>query len=187
MTLKEIQQQLQLHANPAAVAASRKFIPGDDIVYGVRNPVLNQLAKEAKAGGFVLVDQLWKAGSLEERIVATKLLGHIAKTDPVKTLSLIEKYAAQITNWALCDTMGMQSVASLRKKYAAEIFELAERLNTAAGFWERRLSLVLVEWYTREPERHAEIHRLVNNLRKDKEYYVKKAIVWIEKNFSKQK
>lgn len=83
--------------------------------------------------------------------------------------------------------MSTQAVAPFRKKYAVEIFALAEKLNTSADFWQRRLSLVLVEWYTREPERHRSIRKLVSNLKSDQEYYVKKAIVWIEKNFKKEK
>jgi 3-methyladenine DNA glycosylase AlkD len=45
----------------------------------------------------------------------------------------------------------------------------------------------LVEWYTRDESNHAEINKLVNNLRNDEEYYVKKAVIWIERNFEKGK
>jgi 3-methyladenine DNA glycosylase AlkD len=41
---------------------------------------------------------------------------------------------------------------------------------------------VLVEWYTRIKELHPEIKELVKTLETDEEYYVKKAIVWINKN-----
>ena len=53
--------------------------------------------------------------------------------------------------------------------------------------WQRRLSLVMVEWYTRNKAFHPAIKLLVNNLKNDEEYYVKKAIVWINKNFTKGK
>jgi 3-methyladenine DNA glycosylase AlkD len=45
----------------------------------------------------------------------------------------------------------------------------------------------LVEWYTRFEKDHAAIMELVKPLENDKEYYVKKAVVWIKKNFSKGK
>jgi 3-methyladenine DNA glycosylase AlkD len=46
---------------------------------------------------------------------------------------------------------------------------------------------VLAEWYTRIKSLHPEIKKLVKNLENDEEYYVKKAIVWINKNLAKGK
>jgi 3-methyladenine DNA glycosylase AlkD len=73
------------------------------------------------------------------------------------------------------------------KTHQKEIFAVAKKYNTSKDFWQRRLSLVLVEWYTRVKELHPQIKQLVKNLEKDEEYYVKKAIVWINKNFTKGK
>ncbi len=53
------------------------------------------------------------------------------------------------------------------------------------NLWQRRLSLVLAEWYTRDVTHHAAINALINNLQNDKEYYVKKAATWINRNFEK--
>ncbi len=71
------------------------------------------------------------------------------------------------------------------KTHSAEIFSIAEKLNPSPDPWQRRLSLVMVEWYTRERSHTAEIKKLVKNLESDNEYYVKKAIVWINRNFKK--
>ena len=81
----------------------------------------------------------------------------------------------------------MQFLRGVVKTHEDEIFSLAERLNHSKDPWQRRLSLVMVEWYTRIPSTHSNIRRLVKNLEGDKEYYVKKAIVWINKNFEKGK
>jgi 3-methyladenine DNA glycosylase AlkD len=43
----------------------------------------------------------------------------------------------------------------------------------------------MVEWYTRKGETHKAIKELVGNLENDKEYYVRKAVVWINRNFKK--
>jgi hypothetical protein len=50
---------------------------------------------------------------LEEKILAGKLLGKIAKQDPQRTLQLVKKFSAEITNWAVCDTLGMQALKPL--------------------------------------------------------------------------
>ena len=150
-------------------------------------PVLNSLAKEFKEAGFSLVEELSDSAYIEEKVMAAKLLGNIAKKDPEKSIELFDKLSMSIDNWALCDTLGMQSLKPLVKTHSKEIFALAKKCNRSENLWQRRLSLVMVEWYTRNKEFHPAILKLVNNLRKDKEYYVKKAIVWIERNLEKER
>ena len=186
--LKKIQKILIVNSNPDAKAAHEKFVPGSkEKLYGVRTPVLNDLAQQFKYGGFELVEELWKAGALEEKILALKMLGKIAKKGPEQSLRLTQLFAKNIGNWAVCDAMGMQALKPILKSHQEEIFALAWKYNSSKDFWQRRLSLVLVEWYTRIKELHPEIKRLVKNLENDDEYYVKKAVVWINKNFNKGK
>ena len=186
--LKAIQKILTAKSNKAALAAKENFVPGITTrTYGVRMPVLNELAKEFKASGFELVKELWDAGAFEEKILAVKILGSIAKKDPAGALQLIQYFAPGIDNWAVCDAMGMQGLKPILKTHQQEVFALAKKYNSSKNFWERRLSLVLVEWYTRDPSLHPEIKKLVKPLENDPEYYVRKAVVWINKNFVKGK
>ena len=185
--LTDIQKILKEKSSPAALAAIKKFVPGSTRSYGVRNPVLNELSVQFKPGGFDLVKTLWDAGAYEERIIAAKILQKIAKKDPERSLQLIQYFAPGIDNWAVCDTVGMQALQTIVKTHQKEIFALAKKYNRSTNLWERRLSLVLVEWYTRDKTLHDEIKKLVRALENDKEYYVKKAVAWINKNFEKGK
>jgi len=186
-SLKEIQKLLREKSTPEALAAHKKFVPGKLKIYGVRNPELNDLSKQFKAGGFPLIRSLWDAGALEEKLLAVKILQKIAKKDAAASLELIKYFATGIDNWAVCDAIGMQALQTIVKTHQKEIFALAKKYNRSANFWERRLSLVLVEWYTRDKTLHPEIKKLVSALENDEEYYVKKAVVWINKNFAKGK
>lgn len=185
--LQEIRRTLKQHADDNGRKAIQKFIPGVFKFYGARTPLLNDLAKEFKKGGFPLAEELWDAAYWEEKILAAKLLGKIAKQDAEKTLELFEKFSATITDWAVCDALGMQSLHPIRKTNDKEIFAIAKKLNQSENLWQRRLSLVMVEWYTRDVTKHTRIKNLVKALETDEEYYVKKAIVWINKNFDKRK
>lgn len=185
--LTTIQQLLLQSARPEAKLAREKFISDTVKTYGVYNPVLNMLAKQFKEGGFKLVEELWKAGAWEEKIMAGKMLGLIAKKDPVKAIQLVKKFSASIEDWAVCDTLGMQALKPLVQTHSKEIFTLASELNNAQDVWQKRLSLVLAEWYTRDKRYHAAIDQLIRNLEHDDAYYVKKAITWLRKNFEKGK
>lgn len=183
--LIEIQEQFKKHASANTLASHQKFVPGLEKGYGVAMPVLNKMASTYKAGGFELVKTLWQGRYIEEKVLAAKLLGKIAKQDALQSLQLFEWMSASINNWAVCDALGMQSLKPLVKTEVAAIFKLARKLNVADNLWQRRLSLVMVEWYTRDVHYHPQIIQLVNALKNDEEYYVKKAIAWILRNIEK--
>jgi len=185
--LQKIQSVLKANATPEGRAATAKFVPGTTKAYGVRNPVLNELAKEFKGSGFELVRELWKGEYIEEKILAAKLLGKIAKKDPERTLKFIKQFSKDISDWAVCDTLAMQSPKAINKTHAAEIFEISHSLITSKNQWQRRLALVLSEWYTRDKRYHTSIHKLIKKVADDEEYYVKKAVIWIRRNFKKGK
>ena len=183
--LKEIQKTLSAKADKNNIAFFLKMVPGKQKIYGVKTPELNLLAQQYKDYSFDLANELWASGALEEKIIAIKIMEKKGKTDPGKLLALFKRFSKQIDNWAVCDGLGMQFLSSIRKTHAKEIFLLADQYNHSKNSWQRRLSLIMVEWYTRIGEHHDEIKKLVKNLEKDDEYYVKKAVVWINKNFRK--
>ena len=115
--LKQVQKELKAHSTPEAKAAAMKFVPNAEKIYGIRTPVLNILAKKYKEGGFDLVKELWSSGAFEEKLLAAKLLNVICKKDPLLSLKLVAGFSKDISDWAVCDTVGMQSLSLLLKKF----------------------------------------------------------------------
>src|SRR5262245_44992178 len=114
--LKQIQKELTAYSTPEAKAAALKFVPNAEKVYGIRTPVLNLLAKKYKEGGLELVKELWKSGAFEEKLLAAKLLNVICKKDPIVSLKLVSGFSKDISDWAVCDAIGMQSLKPVAKK-----------------------------------------------------------------------
>jgi len=183
--LNQIRQELKDNSTPEAKAAALKFVPNADKVYGVRTPVLNVLAKKYKEGGFDLVKELWQSGAFEEKLLSAKLLNLICKKDPMLSLKIIGGFSKDISNWAVCDAVGMQSLKPVAKKIQKEIFGLSAKLITSKNLWERRLSLVIIEVFTKDKALHPEIIKRVKMLENDEEYYVRKAVLWLKRNFDK--
>src|SRR6185295_1416304 len=104
-----------------------------------------------------LVEELWHCEHIEEKILAAKLLGKIAKKNPEKTLALIKKFSNNISDWAVCDTLGMQAPKQINKTHAKEIFSISNSLISSKNLWQRRLAIVLTEWYTRDKNFHPAI------------------------------
>ncbi len=185
--LKKVQKELREHSTPEAKTAAMKFVPNAEKVYGIRTPVLNLLAKKYKGGGFDLVKELWDSGAFEEKLLAAKLLNVICKKDPLLSLKLVAGFSKDISDWAVCDAVGMQSLKPVAKKIQKEIFDLSAKLIKSKNLWKRRLSLVIIEVFTKDKSLQPEIMKRVKMLENDEEYYVKKAVAWIKKNFEKGK
>jgi 3-methyladenine DNA glycosylase AlkD len=185
--LKEIQKLLAAKGSKKNIVFFQKMVPGKQKIYGVKTPELNLIAQQYKVYSFDLAGELWTSGALEEKIIAIKIMEKIGKKDPVKLLTFFKKFSKQIDNWAVCDGLGMQFLRGIVKTHPKAIFTLAAKFNHSKDPWQRRLSLVMVEWYTRHSDHHAGIKKLVKNLGNDDEYYVKKAVVWINRNFEKGK
>jgi len=185
--VKEIQEALKERSDKGNIYFFQMMVPRKQKIYGVKTPVLNELAKKYKEGSFDLARELWNSGALEEKIIAIKIIEKVGKTDPARVLTLFKEFSKQLDNWAVCDGLGMQFLRGIVKTHQKKIFDLASKMNRSKDPWQRRLSLVMVEWYTRKGEAHKEIKELVKNLEKDNEYYVKKAVIWINRNFKKGK
>ena len=183
--LKQIQKELNDNSTPEAKAAALKFVPNAEKVYGIRMPVLNVMAKKYKEGSFDLVKELWNAGAFEEKMLAAKMLREICKKDPEQSLKFVEGFSKDISDWAVCDTIGMQSLKPVAKKMQKEIFALSAKLIRSKNPWERRLSLVILEVFTKDKALQQEIMKRAKVLENDEEYYVRKAVVWIKRNFEK--
>ncbi len=187
MVLAEIQKKLKAESSAEFAEQMKRVAPGATKIYGIKMPVLNELSKFCKQGGFELVEELWKAGAYEERILAAKTIRLLAKQDPERAISLVKKFSSDIDNWAVCDTLGMQSLKTINKIRSKEIFLLAREFSDSKIMWQRRLSLVLVEDFCKQPEFHPAIRELIEKQRGDKEYYMKRAVIWLESSVNKKR
>src|SRR6185295_18928947 len=148
--VSSIKQALAANSDEKAKGAVKKFVPTAQHVYGVRLPLLNQLAKEHRECGFELAEALWKSGAFEEKLLAAKLLGSSCKKDPDRALTLAKKFAAEINDWAVCDTLGMQGVKGIALEKQIELFAWSNKLVKSKNLWERRLGLVLLAHFVKD-------------------------------------
>lgn len=185
VTLAAVQAELRANATAAARAATAKFVPSSQFVYGVRMPVVNALVKSCRSGGFALVEALWRSGAFEERLLATKLLGAIARQDPSRALAFVSAASKDLSDWAVCDTLGTQGIRPIAVAHRDAVFALAERLTRSRRLWQRRLGIVLLLHFAGDPAEHSAIRKILAPLRSDGEPYVRKALDWIRRDMNK--
>ncbi len=185
--LLEIRGHLKNSSSEEARAATRKFVPTSIKVYGVRLPIINDLARQYKKGGFDLAIKLWRSGFHEEQLLAAKILGLAARENPERTIALLMEFSTNITDWAVCDTLATQSIKSIAAKQETKIFEAAQELLESSEMWQRRLGIVLLTHYANVPAKQQTILAMLSPLRTETEHYIKKALAWIDRDIAKSK
>lgn len=131
-----------------------------------------------------MVEGLWSAATFEERMLSAKILGKICMRDPERSLALVSKFSNEISDWAICDTIGTQGIRGIVKSRRREVFDLARRFVQSDVMWQRRLGIVLLTNYAKEDSFKKEIKEIIHPLEQDNEHYIKKAKTWIERKLS---
>ena len=128
MRTRQIAQRLSLptHQTPAPVLRQVLF-------------ELAPLANTRAAEAIILVDALWKAGSLETRLLAAQLLGSIPPSQALTALTRLPEWLAQSTDKEIQTALLTHALARLRQENPAALFIILEDWfkspNTALQVW----------------------------------------------------
>ena len=142
-------------------------------------------ASEDTEPDFDLVEKLWQSGTFEERLLAAKILGKFSNKNPERTLELIKRFSKDISDWAVCDTLATQGIRKIAKAKQKEIFALSKKYISSKNLWQRRFAAVLLIELNRSGFDKKEIKKLAEKIKDDKEPYIKKAIIWLDKELKK--
>lgn len=74
---EEIQTILTARSDRSNIRFFEMMVPGKQKIYGVKTPILNEMAKKYREGSFDLAQELWNSGTLEEKIIAIKIVEKI--------------------------------------------------------------------------------------------------------------
>ena len=171
--------------------AMQTVIPGVGAIYGVRVPLLRELAKGVR--GAYRQDQeslkaialaSWEQGSREHELFGLFLLGYVKKISPAERWELGERFLPQVSHWEACD----QLCAALLGEALAQDARYMDAIEAWVGdgsLWVRRAALVATVYLRRAkfpPEMALDLDQrtlaMCAALLDDTEHYVRKAVDW---------
>lgn len=185
MNILEIRKKLKKSEDKSFKKFQNIYMLSNDKYYRVRTTVLNEIVEKIKEYDFILIEKLWASGYFEEKILGCKILAKISDKNSKKTLKFIEKLSGRISDWAVCDTLGSQSIKKINISNQKEIYNLAEKLIASKNLWKRRLGIVFLIELNKKGFDSAKIKELAQKLKNDNEYYVKKAMLWLKNELNK--
>ena len=187
--LKTTRTQLKAAADPEFEAGLRWFFKEPVKPYGVRTPLLRELARTAYgevkhwpvADRDRFVTDLWKSGMLEEGAIVCHLYRRFAKSCGEREFRMFEQWIDRyVRNWSHCDGVSTWLIAaSIANKPG-----LGDRLagwTKSKNRWKRRSAAVSFIQEAKQGRNTETIFHICDLLLKDEDDMVRKGVGWLLK------
>lgn len=147
---ERIKEDLIANSDEQTRISGERFFKEDVKLYGVKSAMTERIAKEyfreikerPKNEIFLMCEELWKSGYLEEAGIACNWSYFVHKRYEPTDFEIFERWISKyVTNWAACDTLCNHSVGTLVEMYPEKINDL-KRLAHSKNRWTKRASAV---------------------------------------------
>jgi 3-methyladenine DNA glycosylase AlkD len=187
--LKSTRARLKAAADPEFEAGLRRFFKEPVKPYGVRTPLLRELARLAYAQVKLwpvsdrdrFVTELWKSGMLEEGAIVCHLYRRFAKSCGEREFRMFEQWIDRyVRNWSHCDGVSTWLIAAS----IANRPDLADRLaawTKSRNRWKRRSAAVSFIQEAKQGRSTETIFHICDLLLADADDMVQKGVGWLLK------
>ena len=145
-------------------------------ILGIRMPRLREIGKEISKGNARSFLAVSRSELYEERMVRGIVTGLIKTKDFDDFTALVDNFATEVDNWAICDCFcaGLKEV----KKYKSKFFSYIQTYLDSNDDWKIRIALVIMLDYYLDNEYIDEVLRRCDSV-KSTYYYVSMAKAWL--------
>ena len=145
-------------------------------ILGIRMPRLREIGKEVSKGNARSFLDVSKSELYEERMVRGIVTGLIKTKDFDDFTALVDNFADEVDNWAICDCFcaGLNEI----KKYKSEFFGYIQKFLESKDDWKIRIALVVMLDYYLDNEYIDEVLKRCDSV-KSTYYYVSMAKAWL--------
>jgi len=186
---ERIKEDLIAGSDEQTRISGERFFREDVKLYGVKSAMTERIAKEyfreikerPKNEIFLMCEELWKSGYLEEAGIACNWSYFVHKRYEPTDFEIFERLISKyVTNWAACDTLCNHSVGTLVEMYPEKINDL-KRLAHSKNRWEKRASAVSLIIPARKGMFLNDIFEIAEILITDTDDMVRKGYGWMLK------
>lgn len=186
-----IREQLEKYADPEQAGPMQAYMKTDQPFYGVKAPQRAVIFKEAKKKFPVqtreeyeaAVLQLWRGKTREEQYMGLDVATQFKKFRTAESWPLYEKLASEAENWDTLDWIASHLIGLLVLKHRYFEKEL-ERLAVSGNFWLRRTAL-LAHLKHKQETNAALLEKFILQMAHEDEFFIRKAIGWALREYSK--
>ena len=169
----ELTEYLKTLADEKYKQFSDSLVPGAELSYGIRVPVLRQTAKAIAKGNYSEFLQC-KKGEYREEIMLEGLVMSLIKCDYPQMLAYMKEYAGKITSWETCDIVSFKGL----KKYLPEFLNDIDWFIYSENPWAQRFGFSCLLGFYLTDEYIDIVLKYVDSINSDF-YYVEMMQAWL--------
>jgi 3-methyladenine DNA glycosylase AlkD len=187
--VEKIRFDLRSNADDKTKKSGERFFREKVTIYGVKSAVTQRIGKEIyrsipikdKRKIFMLCEELWKSGTMEESLIACNWSYYLKKEYEPGDFDVFQGWLNKyVTNWAACDTLCNHSVGTLIEMYPDLVSGL-KKWAVSGNRWVKRASAVSLIIPARKGKFLGDIFEIADILHSDKDDMVQKGYGWMLK------
>ncbi|WP_232735677.1 DNA alkylation repair protein [Alteribacter populi] len=188
----QLKRLFREHANPEHAAPMEQYMKNNFLFLGIKSPERKMLTKtflkETKldTAQRVPADELqtiWDLPEREFQYTVIEILARLHKVYLPEDLAFFERLIVSKSWWDSVDSLAPHVVGSYFLRFPAQI-ERASEWSTHSNMWLRR-SAILFQLKYKEKTDEERLFRYIKENAEDKEFFIRKAIGWALREYSK--
>ena len=191
--VENIRKELIQNADEKVKASGERFFKENVTMYGLKSALVSSIGKEhflnladkSKSTVFLLCEEFWQSGYMEESFIACNWSYYIRKQYELNDFRIFEKWVhSYINNWASCDTLCNHTVGTIVEMYPVLLQEL-KNWAKSDNRWVKRAAAVSLIVPARRGLFLEDIFEIADILHSDSDDMVQKGYGWMLKEASK--
>lgn len=187
--ISKIRKELRQNADEKLKKSGERFFKEKVKMYGMKTALGIQIGKKYwkeiqnkdKKEIFVMCEELWKSGYMEESFIACNWSYFLNKKYEEKDFAIFEKWVkTYVSNWAACDTFCNHSVGTLVEMYP-QFLEDLKKWAGSKNRWVRRASAVSLIVPAKRGKFLKDVFAIADILLLDQDDMVQKGYGWMLK------
>lgn len=190
--IKNLREELIRNAEEKIKLSGERFFKEDVRLYGLKSAMVTKIGREhykllkekSKERVFLLCEELWRSGIMEESFIACNWSFYLHKDYDSEDFAVFDRWVNKyVTNWASCDTLCNHSVGALIDKYPYLLSGL-KGWAKSPNRWVKRASAVSLIIPARNGRFLEDIFEIADILHSDTDDMVQKGYGWMLKSAS---
>jgi len=191
--VKFVRGELTRIAEPAKAPAMAAYMKTSQLFYGVARPKLNAALSKVMRLRFVPADRttyersvlvLWRLSHREEQYAAIEYARQHPRFIVPQSTKLYERMIRQGAWWDLVDDIAEYLIGAVALAYRGQIRSILDRWIDDPDLWIRRTAII-AQVQHKEATDGAQLFGYCLQRRNDKEFFIRKAIGWALRAYSK--
>ncbi|MBT4337233.1 MAG: DNA alkylation repair protein [Bacteroidetes bacterium] len=190
--LKPLIDSFSSNANPEYAVWMEKYMRNQFRFFGLRGPKLKELGKQfineyglpPIADYPAIVKQLWDLNEREFQFFALSLMGKMKKQTDASYIDVYEFLITEKSWWDTVDHLAAGLVGYHFIRFPEQIIPYTEKWMSSGNMWLQRSALLFQLKYKKETDFDL-LTSYIKRLMHSKEFFIRKAIGWTLREYSK--